>query len=472
MPVLYVHGVNTRSRAGFLAIEPMLRSYVAPVISRTPDAVAIEDYYWGNLGVRLAWNGASRPRTRLRGKGVADQQIDLLTRSLAVGEQPGVAKRLPKEAAATSDASGALSAPGRRSPSRKAAPKLSDMSSEELAAFLSGVVTAAREQAMAGAERIPPAEKTPRRGRSGKRSVSVEAGEPTEEEARAAVEYARLIMAIDIVASDPETLRLIVGKTPEQQIELVLRRVREEADRHRAKASAAERLAAKGFWGDAWADLSTRVGEALDRADDLPGYALSLVGAEFRAPLNEIFSGFLGDVFTYLHGRDDPQTRPGAILTGLIETLVRLHKARAKTGEPLVVLTHSMGGQLIWDAVTWRLPQELAAKGARIDFWCAAASQVGFFEEAKLFANSDSIHRTGKPVPFPSAYLGAWWNVWDYNDFLSFTARDICAGVDDSPYDSGSSLLAAHGGYFTRASFFRQLAVKVQAAKKNKFRTP
>jgi len=30
MPILYVHGVNTRSREGFFAIEPLLRRHVAP----------------------------------------------------------------------------------------------------------------------------------------------------------------------------------------------------------------------------------------------------------------------------------------------------------------------------------------------------------------------------------------------------------------------------------------------------------
>jgi hypothetical protein len=117
-------------------------------------------------------------------------------------------------------------------------------------------------------------------------------------------------------------------------------------------------------------------------------------------------------------------------------------------------------------------PRDPATKDIRIDFWCASASQVGFFEEAKLFLASDPKHRSGLPVPFPHANLGVWWNVWDYNDFLSFTAEDICAGVEDSAYNGGKSLIEAHGGYLARASFFRDLAKKVSTAKAGGFKTP
>jgi esterase/lipase superfamily enzyme len=82
----------------------------------------------------------------------------------------------------------------------------------------------------------------------------------------------------------------------------------------------------------------------------------------------------------------------------------RLEKER--NGEPLVVLSHSMGGQLIWDAVTWLLPRAEDMRDLQIDFWCAAARQVGFFEEAKLFAASNVSFAPSKPVPFPSDHLG------------------------------------------------------------------
>ena len=117
-----------------------------------------------------------------------------------------------------------------------------------------------------------------------------------------------------------------------------------------------------------------------------------------------------------------------------------------------------MGGQIVYDALTSFLPgdPDPVLRDARIDFWCATASQVGFFEEAKLFLASKATYKTGHEVPFPQAHLGVWWNVWDHNDFLSYTVKNIVNGVMDESFDSGMSLIEAHGGYVRRPSFFRR----------------
>jgi hypothetical protein len=117
------------------------------------------------------------------------------------------------------------------------------------------------------------------------------------------------------------------------------------------------------------------------------------------------------------------------------------------------------------------LPNDPDRSHVKVDFWCATASQVGFFEEAKLFLASEPRYRTGRPVPFPQRNLGVWWNVWDHNDFISFSAADIFQGVDDEAYDSGMSLLAAHGGYLKRPGFYRRCAEKLEQAKRNDWRT-
>ena len=102
-----------------------------------------------------------------------------------------------------------------------------------------------------------------------------------------------------------------------------------------------------------------------------------------------------------------------------------------------------------------------------MDFWCATASQIGFFEELKQFvvrSDAYSLERgTKAPRPDP-AYLGVWWNVWDANDVLSYTAAPIFEGVDDEEYDGGLSLIGAHGGYLARPSFFRALGRKLEEA--------
>jgi hypothetical protein len=124
-----------------------------------------------------------------------------------------------------------------------------------------------------------------------------------------------------------------------------------------------------------------------------------------------------------------------------------------------------MGGQIVYDAVSHFLPGNPEFQGLKINFWCATASQVGFFEEAKLFRASSRENLPGHPVLFPDKHLGVWWNVWDHNDVISYTARDIVMSVDDEPFDSGMSLFYAHGGYLDRPSFYRLFAKKLESAK-------
>jgi len=187
--------------------------------------------------------------------------------------------------------------------------------------------------------------------------------------------------------------------------------------------------------------------------------------------LNEFVSNFFGDVFVYLRTRGTA-AEPGEIPRRLLSKLAWARQQQhARNDEPLVVLSHSMGGQIVYDAVTHFLPGTPALHDLRIDFWCATASQVGFFEELKLFLASSGGYKTDHPVPFPPAHLGVWWNVWDHNDFLSFTAQSIIDKVDDGSYDSGMSLLEAHGGYLQRPSFYRALAAKLRAAAAQGWRT-
>ena len=87
----------------------------------------------------------------------------------------------------------------------------------------------------------------------------------------------------------------------------------------------------------------------------------------------------------------------------------------------------------------------------------------------KLFLNSSPEYGKshGNKVPFPDRrILGGWWNVWDHSDFISYTAESVFEGVDDERYDSGMSVLRAHGGYLVRASFYRRFAAKLEDARR------
>ena len=130
-----------------------------------------------------------------------------------------------------------------------------------------------------------------------------------------------------------------------------------------------------------------------------------------------------------------------------------------------MLITHSMGGQIAYDVVSSFLPA--TGSNIKVDFWCATASQVGFFEELNMFlaSSADFSKATGKRTPIAQKNLGHWWNVWDRNDILSFTTKGIFEdGIDDESYWSGMSVAAAHGGYLERPSFYRRFAEKLTAA--------
>jgi hypothetical protein len=157
-------------------------------------------------------------------------------------------------------------------------------------------------------------------------------------------------------------------------------------------------------------------------------------------------TAFIGDVFTYIRERGN-YVNPGPIPARALETLlqasnIQKQQMAASTAinprkEPLVVLSHSMGGQITYDLVTHFLPRDPKYKDVYIDFWCASASQVGFFEELKLFLESDE-------------------------KYSSYSVKNIFEGVEDAVYNTGMFLSDAHGGYLVRPSFFRQFAEKLQ----------
>jgi hypothetical protein len=404
MPILYVHGVNTRSRDGFMALKPYLERYIAPVISRDPGGVTIDDAYWGEMAAKFAWDGASRPRSRLLGQGAENQlaTVDLLASSASSLDLPA----MPTPARPSS---GGLISGTATTPAPTA--RLSQLSPDELSNYLALLVQS----------------------------------EVTDPSKRADIS----IRADDLAHDEQFRAQLAAAPTAEGERSLVLAHLR------------ADSPALVGMGAPAWVDkLGDRIDETLRRAADLPAFALATVAGELRKPLNDFVSFFLGDVLAYLRTRgttDSPGPIPKLLLGKLRELSAASH---SRGGEPIILLSHSMGGQLVYDLVTAFLPADPELATTRVDFWCATASQVGFFEEMKLFLASNSDYRTGHEVPFP-ALLGGWWNVWDYDDFVSYTVRDIFAGVDDGNFDSGMSLLAAHSGYLQCPSFFRRFGDKI-----------
>ena len=233
------------------------------------------------------------------------------------------------------------------------------------------------------------------------------------------------------------------------------------------------------YWGDLAAGLAWDGASCPSDPGDLgsgvshPGHLRSLrpptrsrVVADLRRPLNQLGAQFIGDVFSYLNGRGD-ETAPGPVPMRILDSLAKAQSTKERSGEPIVVLTNSMGGQIMYDIVTYFLPRLKEYSAIRVDFWCSVASQIGLFEEMKLFLVSSPEYgrRHGNRVPFPDRrHLGTWLNVWDVDDVISYSVAEIIEGVDDMSFRVGRPLLQEHIGYLQEDAFYMLLADHVGRA--------
>lgn len=193
-------------------------------------------------------------------------------------------------------------------------------------------------------------------------------------------------------------------------------------------------------------------------------YYLGRIVAVLRRPQSKLTARFLGDALHYFVQRGTAE-RPGPIPLRVLDALAQARQVQeGRPGEPLVVFSHSLGGAIVYDAVTYFLPRLPAYSAIHIDFWASLSSQIGLFEEMGLFLASDPAAGPGVAAPFPDRrFLARWWNVWDPHDFLSFTVRGIIRGVEDEYFDSGLAPTAAHLACLRISSFYAVLARKVAA---------
>ncbi|MFF7378746.1 hypothetical protein ACFY96_26250 [Streptomyces massasporeus] len=171
-----------------------------------------------------------------------------------------------------------------------------------------------------------------------------------------------------------------------------------------------------------------------------------------RAELMPRVTEFLGDVLTYYRRRAETA---GPIGVGIAEALRKAHAVR-EPSDPLVVVAHSMGGNIVYDLLTGTLAQE----DLTVDALVTVGSQVAFFEELSLFAP----HPVGVPgpaglrLPKPPA-VRRWINVYDTNDLLSFRTSPVFEDVEDHSFRSGR--IRAHSAYFLLPSFYERLGERL-----------
>ena len=440
MPLVFIHGVNTRregDEADSYAQAEARRnvffeqSVIGPLVDQGKLAgpIAIVSPYWGELGVSVRWQQASLPK------------IEFLE-SLGAGAEPtpqadqdltATLKEIGKAKGDELEALGPSAGPVKRA-AEADLPRLVE-------SLLAPIIR-------------------------GERSLKTDPADTSDMIGR---REALLMIAANQVAHDPAIQAQVAAANTDDAVlallkQAIMARYRQLLVDAQAKGNLVVppedhgpvELEGLGLLDNLRA-IVTQAGQIIDRATGAAGRAASVAALDlWREGLHKNLTRFLGDVFVYLNERDGlggtlPETIVQRVLTGIESA------PRADPNEPLIVVTHSMGGNVFYDIVTNYAP------GLKVACWISVASQVGPFEEMKLFKKSDRDLKQPKHVAaLPN--VGHWLNVYDPADVLSFLAEPVFTGPHDVLLKTGESTLKAHGEYFNRPRFYEIMLEHLQQA--------
>jgi hypothetical protein len=426
MPVVFIHGVNTRDgeeyqRDQAARDELLHRLLLQPLGEQFPRFrnMSIKNLYWGDLGVSHRWGQQSVPHTPfLQALGAEDRSPN------ADGEIAGAME--------TSDFKGQMLEP------LGATSRFKDAATRDLTKCVEAILS----PLIWSEWRLIEADGRPEWETGFYEALLLVAGR----DVAADPETKRRVLS---VVSDEEVLQVLRERTQER-FEVLLREWQGGAPPPSPPPEALEPLGPDFIGG-----VRDRVGELFARVTGAPARVASVTTLGFvRDGVHAELTRFMGDVFVYLKRRGTRDGAPGPIIKrvlGGIQDAVKNHP-----DEPLIILTHSMGGNILYDILTHFAPE------LHVDVWVSAGGQVGQFEEMKIFVESDLEVGTPDKVTSLGGRVGLWINVFDPADTLSFLASPIFANVQDVQFNSGASLLNAHGTYFKRPSFYDLLLALVK----------
>ncbi|MDH3295416.1 MAG: hypothetical protein OER95_13935, partial [Acidimicrobiia bacterium] len=199
-----------------------------------------------------------------------------------------------------------------------------------------------------------------------------------------------------------------------------------------------------------------RLREGLSRfRTAIPAATGRAAGRVVRPRIHDQAATFVGDILVYLD-RAGSAGATSKILTSVGDTIEQASQERS-AADPLVVLAHSMGGNIVYDLLSYFKPD------LDVDTLVTVGSQVGLFQELDLFAaKHPALNPPADKVPRPDN-IGRWINIYDRNDVLGFAVGRVFDGVTDFEYSTGLGFVKAHSGYFIRPSFYRRLAARLVA---------
>lgn len=194
-----------------------------------------------------------------------------------------------------------------------------------------------------------------------------------------------------------------------------------------------------------WDHMKTSAQELAQRA---AGLLVNPSARVVRPWVNYKLIIFLGDVFVYLRDRD--AAGGGKIVNEVVTAFRRAEQAKNTDDPKLVIVGHSMGGNIAYDILSHFAPD------IRVNLFLTVGSQVAMFEELKLFKASSPTIAAPSTVP-PLQNVDRWINVLDLNDVLAYSTGKIFAQSSDTTFDNHVPVWASHTTYFSSPLFHRRL---------------
>lgn len=172
-----------------------------------------------------------------------------------------------------------------------------------------------------------------------------------------------------------------------------------------------------------------------------------------RPSLSALLGRFFGDIFVYLKQREELGEQ-GDILKTVLAAFDKANQSRKEGDSKLIIVAHSMGGNIMYDILTHYRP------GVQCDLFVTVGAQVSLFEEIKLFKASDPHLRKPSRVARPGNVVH-WINVFDLTDIFGFTDKNIFDGVNNFQFDNDTLPVLSHSLYFVRPRFHERLRVRI-----------
>lgn len=421
MPIIFVHGVSNRAEdpsydQGVRLRRRMAKRLIGPAMHEFPLMADVQHIYWGDLGVKFLWDMASLP-TDVTFETVADDVG-------RIGEGVGLTAFLFEND--NTNGSSPLLTAARSKPS-------------ELLGYIATTVAEGIRADSLKDSRIDP---------YFSEFVNLDG-----------TAIADLLINLSDAKSDFRFLeRLTAAKSDLEVNDLITDRIapRDVGGNEFYEEGLKESV------GDAWSWVQSKVADANNwvqdkwektKTDGARGASVLLL-KKTREQFSKKSFLFFGDVFEYIKRG---QGANGTIKNRVCDEIKRISNKAGNTTEPLVVISHSFGGEVVYDLLTSGVLEDTP-----IDLWVTVGSQVGLFAEMSLYDYSKLEKPTYGKIGRPKG-VSRWINVYDTVDVFSFLCEPIFGSdaVTDIKIGTGT-VASAHGAYFSNPQLYRIIASELQ----------